>query len=233
MGYFGTLPGQFAVDADGGANYTVPIGVPPGTAGMTPQLALAYNSAAPNGMLGVGWSLLGLSAINRVGQTQAQDGELGAVTYTSADRFALDGQRLIGDYEDPNAVYRTELETWMSAVAHYGGGRTGPDAFTVRSKDGRTWEYAKTADAALPAGTEVRAWALSQVTDLCGNAMTVTYTPDVPNGVSYPARIDYTSNAAAGLVAGRAVTFTYESRPDVLTRFQGGYPVAFAQRMKT
>ena len=37
--------------------YSVKITVPPGVAGHAPELALAYNSGAGNGPLGIGWSL--------------------------------------------------------------------------------------------------------------------------------------------------------------------------------
>ena len=36
------VPGQFNVGATGAATYTVPIAVPPGTAGMVPALSLDY-----------------------------------------------------------------------------------------------------------------------------------------------------------------------------------------------
>ena len=42
-------------------------------AGLTPDLALQYQSSVGNGLLGVGWGLSGLSIITRCPQTWAQD----------------------------------------------------------------------------------------------------------------------------------------------------------------
>jgi Salmonella virulence plasmid 65kDa B protein len=41
----------------GSATESVPLKLPPGTAGMTPQLSLVYDSGAGNGPLGIGWTL--------------------------------------------------------------------------------------------------------------------------------------------------------------------------------
>nr|VFJ54610.1 MAG: virulence plasmid B protein [Candidatus Kentron sp. DK] len=74
----GSIPGQLGVE-QGAAVYTIPIEVPPRVApGITdtqPDLAITYNSNGGNGLLGVGFSLSGLSAITRCGQTIAQDGQ--------------------------------------------------------------------------------------------------------------------------------------------------------------
>jgi hypothetical protein len=66
------LPGSFSVGAAGEATYNVPIAVPPGMAGMHPSLSLEYNSQGASGILGIGWSLTGLSAIGRCARTVAQ-----------------------------------------------------------------------------------------------------------------------------------------------------------------
>lgn len=91
----GFTPGTFRVNENGAAEYRVSIQVPPGIAGMQPQLALAYQSQAGNGLLGYGWALQGLSVIARCPRTMHQDGVRGTVKYDANDRYCLDGQRLM------------------------------------------------------------------------------------------------------------------------------------------
>ena len=113
----GALTGHFSISSDGAAGYQIPLPLPPGTAGMAPALSLVYNSGGPNGILGVGWQLAGLSTVSRVGRTPAQDGAHGAVLYDGNDRFTLDGARLVavqGNDGDADAVYHTEIECWSS-----------------------------------------------------------------------------------------------------------------------
>src|SRR6266852_9250990 len=91
----GFTPGSFRVTETEAAGYRSPIRVPPGIAGMEPSLALVYNSQAGNGLVGVGWSLEGLSAITRCRTTAAQDGVRGGINYDLNDGYWLDGQRLM------------------------------------------------------------------------------------------------------------------------------------------
>src|SRR6267142_6481762 len=51
-----TAPGGFQVSSSGAANYSMPIAVPPGTAGLKPALTLDYSSQNQNGILGMGWA---------------------------------------------------------------------------------------------------------------------------------------------------------------------------------
>src|SRR4029453_8494992 len=107
----GSTPGSFRVTERGAAEYRIPIQAPPALGSMEPRLALAYNSQAGNGLLGVGWNLEGLSAITRCPRTMAQDGVRGGVNHDANDRYCLDGQRLMvisGSYGADGAEYRTE-----------------------------------------------------------------------------------------------------------------------------
>ncbi len=241
--YLGTLDGKFAVDPDGGASYSIPLKLPPGTAGMLPKLSLGYNSGAGNGLLGVGWALQGLSAITRSPQTPAQDnGVRGAITYGNSDRYSLDGERLMVinsvDYNDSTAIYHTERESWQKVVPIYSSdrpaGRNGPDGFLVYHKDGKVLEYGNTPDSQIPASSSnltIRQWCVNKVTDRNGNYFTITYTYDAANNTNYPQQIDYTGNAKTGLTPQRSVQFIYEARPDYFPRYLGGYPVSITQRL--
>jgi len=82
----GATLGQFDVTPFGDAQYTIPIAAHPGTAGMAPSLALAYNSQGGNGLLGVGWSLSGLSAVTRCPKTLIQDSAKSGINYDANDR---------------------------------------------------------------------------------------------------------------------------------------------------
>lgn len=233
--YAGTLPGDFAITADGGARYSVSLPLPPGTAGLAPELALVYTSTGGNGPLGIGWQLQGLSTVTRIGGVPARDGFRGSVTYTDRDRFSLDGNRLMavaGAYGAPDAVYHTEMESWRKIVPVYGAtpGRQGPDAFTVYEPDGRRLDYGSTADSQVVAAAEVphiRVWALSRATDRHGNYYELHYAQH--GGSYYLTAVDYTGTAIDG--PKRRVELDYEARPDAFTHWVAGYPVATDRRL--
>jgi hypothetical protein len=229
-----SLPGKSGVSSSGGATYSVPISVPPGTAGMIPSLSLDYNSqsGASNGWLGagvvgIGWSLSGLPAIGRCPRSVVQDGAAGAVNYDANDRFCLDGQRLIattGAYGADGTEYRTEIESFSKIISH-GTAGTGPAWFEVRSKSGQILQFGNTtASRILAQGkTTARSWGVNKVSDTKGNYFTVTYVNDAVNGQAYPSRIDYTGNDAASLAPYNSVQFVYDtSRTDILPIYHAG-----------
>jgi RHS repeat-associated protein len=240
--YVGAIKGSFSIAPHGGAMYSVDIQAPPGVAGMQPQLSLAYSSVVTTGMVGVGWTLRGLSSITRVGRNPAQDGvaHKDGVHYDSRDRFLLDGSRLVvvaGTYGAAHSVYHTEIESWRQVTASPGGTQGNPTGFVSLSSDGRCFEYGGTPDSQFRASgpdSAVREWALSRVVDAHGNFMTIEYRRDPSTTASYPARIAYTGNASKGatLTPQRAVEFIYEPRPDVQPRYEAGCPVHETLRLR-
>lgn len=168
----GATPGQFRVSESGAA-------------GMQPALSLDYNSQGGNGLLGVGWSLGGLSAISRCPQTQVQDGVRASVNYDSNDRYCMEGQRLIaisGAYGASGTEYRTEIESYNRIVS-YGTAGSGPAYFKVWSKSGQVMEYGVTDDSRIEAQgkSSVAVWAMNKVQDTVGNYLKVDSTTTPAN----------------------------------------------------
>ncbi|MES2353055.1 MAG: FG-GAP-like repeat-containing protein [Pseudomonadota bacterium] len=219
-------PGQFSVSESGAATYSIPIQTPPGTAGIEPKLALTYNSQGGNGLLGVGWSFSGLSAIARCPRTMAQDGFRGSVNFDTNDRYCLDGQRLIvvsGTNGADNAEYRTERDSFTK-IKSYGSAGNGPAWFKVWTKSGQIMEYGNTTNSRIEAQgkTSVRVWAMNKLQDTKSNYLTVTYTEDSANGDFYPQRIDYTGNANTAQTTNNSAQFTYATRPDITPQYHAG-----------
>lgn len=232
------VPGGFSVSSTGGVTYKIPIVVPPGTAGMAPSLSLEYSSETGGnsngwlgaGILGVGWTLGGLPAVGRCPQTVAQDGAIGSITYTSTDRFCLDGQRLVaisGTYGADGTQYRTEVESFSLIISH-GTAGTGPAWFEVHTKAGQILQFGNTPDSQVavvssggPTGA-ARAWAVNKVSDTKGNYYSVTYDNDTTSGQAVPLTIIYTGNDGAGLHPYNTVQFVYAQRPDIVPIYQAG-----------
>jgi len=235
----GRTAGYPSVLATGEAAYSVPLALPPGTNGLTPQLSLDYRHRASGGWMGAGWSLGGVSAIARCPRTVAQDGTGGPIRLAATDRFCLDGQRLVvvngRPYGSAGAEYRTEIET-HARVRSYGTAGTGPQHFIVERADGLIAEYGVTADARLDwAGRFAAPWAwlLNRLKDRAGNVIDYRYAEDGAQGGFRLVGISYNGNPSAGLAPAHQVSFGYESRPaqEVDLRYVAGLPLRQVTRL--
>jgi RHS repeat-associated protein len=230
------VPGKPNVASNGGFTYSVPIAVPPGSAGMAPSLSLEYSSHNPNGLQGLGWVLSGLPTIGRCPRTPAQDsGVRGSVNFDNQDRFCMDGQRLVainGAYGANDTEYRTEVDGLSKIISH-GVAGTGPEWFEVHTKSGQVIEFGHTPDSAIPvvdatSGTvsaTVRIWAANRISDTIGNYLTIHWYWNT-QGDAYPTEVKYTGNSAAGVLPYNSVSFVYltsaTDRPDAFTSYQAG-----------
>lgn len=219
----GATAGMADVSDIGSAGYTLPLYVAPGTNGMQPVLSVNYSSLGGDGPLGYGWSIGGFSAISRTGLDQYHDNAVWPTTLNSnADRFTLDGQRLMvtsgTDYFAPDASYDTESAQFNYCVAQ-GQQGFGPASFRrVVKESGWSYEYgggtpAQYAQVMVGGSSSVFMWLLNKVEDAFGNYMTFTY-----NQSSLQPRlerIDYTANANTGLASYNAVVYEYVDRTDV------------------
>jgi RHS repeat-associated protein len=231
----GSTDGQLRVNESGAATYAINIATPAGTAGVAPQLALSYSSQGQNGLLGQGWSLSGLSAITRCRQTLTQDNNPEPITWTSGDRYCLDGQRLLlvsGSHGAPGAVYKTEIESFTTVTAH-GGSAGNPDYFVVEKKDGsRAW-YGNGGNAEeIAHNGSTFAWAQSRFEDNAGNAILYLYHSDAGNGFRIQAIHYAFGSAAPSYTASNAVlTFSYEDRFDPRQGYFAGYLTGIKKRL--
>ncbi|KAJ8463056.1 hypothetical protein ONZ45_g17719 [Pleurotus djamor] len=223
----GTLTAKHSVDPNGSFSIDVPLSLPP--AKMAPRLSISYHSAANNASaIGMGWAIKGASYIERVPATLSQDNIRGSVNYDANDRFALDGQRLvsIGDNE-----YRFELETWSKIVAH--GDAVNPDYWVEYLPDGTQRTFGNTTDSNIKAagGNGTRAWAVSENIDPFKNYVSYSYLNDAANGAFYLSQVQYGGNKSLSMAHQREVTFSYDERPDIKTRYVGGYKVSTDRRL--
>lgn len=246
----GSLPGEFSVSPAGGANYSIPIEIPPGTAGVAPDISLSYDSQAGNGIAGVGWSMGGISQISRCPATKLIDGYPGAINHDSKDKFCLNGQRLIsipgahgtGAYGASGTKYRTQIDNGQK-ITSYGTAGFGPAYFVVNTKGGSTMTYGlvepgydsrfEANRSGILASSTVSQWALGKVEDVNGNYYKIAYAEDHSYGsiITFTSpsgnrvlRIDYTGNDLSNpmLAPYASVVFSYQARNDIISHYTGG-----------
>ncbi|ANH67614.1 hypothetical protein ABE85_08620 [Mitsuaria sp. 7] len=204
------LPGAanaLEVNDNGMPTYSQPIAVPPGVAGLAPQLGLMFSSGG-NGAPGAGWAIQGLSAISRCPGTKALDGKLVPVTFGVDDRLCLDGQRLIR--VDPSTglalstqggdatglasgfrEYRTEKDSFARIRAYgqatSGDAASGPGYFRVWTKAGQIFDYGATpggvggsALVLAQGSSTAMVWAVGRLSDVSGNFIDYKYEQGAP-----------------------------------------------------
>src|SRR5215813_8167690 len=117
----------------------------PGRAGIEPQRSLSYESSSGDSVLGVGFSLGGLSAITRCPSNLAQDGEIRGVRYDAADKLCLDGKRLTPVGQASGIIeYRTSPDTFVKVLGHFPPGSEGKESallFEALMPSGLVIEY--------------------------------------------------------------------------------------------
>jgi len=207
----GHTAGSFATSPTGAATYTIPIWAPAGPKGMEPHVALSYNSQQGNGIVGVGWSISGLSSIYRCNLTFAQDAAPAPVALVTSDGYCMDGQRLrltSGTYGVAGSTYQTEIANFVNVTA-YGSAGNGPAYWTAQDRNGRTYTYGNGGSSqVLATGSSTAvAWMLNQVSDPPGNTMTVSYS--TATGSAVPSVISWTPSSHGSGTYNYTMTFSY------------------------
>ncbi|WP_444932850.1 RHS repeat-associated core domain-containing protein [Microbulbifer sp. JTAC008] len=221
----GILPASGDV-LGGQASYQVQIDVPPGRNNVEPHVDFKYSSRSGNGVLGMGWSISTGSAISRCGKTLVHDGHTKGVEYTaSEDRLCLDGQRLLlisGTYGSGGAVYRPEHDDFTRITA-FGGINSNSSYFIAELKNNRVRYYGSESDSRhIPEGAPAPlSWAISLELDRTTAENSIAYQyQKYSDGEYLLSDIYYTGSGTS--LGNRRVSFLYETRPDISSRYLSG-----------
>jgi RHS repeat-associated protein len=216
-----TPAATWAVDSRGSFTDRIPLTVP-AFHGIAPQLALSYDSSTGNGWTGPGWTLSGLSRIERGGDRK------GSPRYDASDVFYLDGEPLIpcaAGSTSPSCTSGGTHSTRTESYTRIALTGTGADSrWTVTTKDGTTVTFAPVY---LAGADKVFRWGISKVTDTRGNTVTYTWSSDALFGSTWDHPVSITYN-------GTTISFSWEARPDSDTQATGsGGLTTITGRIKT
>ena len=183
----GAIDGAFSVSPTGSARYSIPLTLPPARR-FGPSLGIVYDSHAPSGMLGKGFSLAGLSSIHRCGSNLAQDNQIRGVDLTPEDHFCIDGTRLVEIKQGKNSIgyfaeYRTVPDSHTKVVAYGAPAIHGfdPTYFIAHLADGNTVEYGKSVGRRVRWRGVTRSWSKELEVDPRGNTIRYAYFTDNGN----------------------------------------------------
>ncbi len=226
----GAIEGKHGTSPAGGATYSIPIKMAPGSNGLVPGISLEYNSQSGNGHAGYGWNIGGISVIEQTNASMIYDGETAPIfdpyvpftTQKKHDRLMLDGERLIRTSDPqaptPTLVFANSKGIKVEAVGNY----PGDYHYTYTDKEGTKYEYGLDDNSRIfkADGTDILKWYISKVSDINGFYIDFKY-QKIANEVML-AEIDYTGNMNAGIAPYNKIKFTYEERDDANTVYIAG-----------
>ncbi len=200
--------------------YSLPIEVPPGVAGMQPELSLQYNSSLGNGWLGVGWDF-SLGNIQRSTKN-------GPPNYNDNDTFVLTMKGQSQELKKiADGTYRFKIEGAFQKFVREG------DQWVALDKTGTRYIFGQTADSRIGySATQTFLWALDKVIDRNGNYLLLSYRRNDSDNQIYPSEIIYTANDTASRASDRRVTFEAEPRADILFSQRPRFRMATSERLK-
>ena len=205
----------------GAFSHTVPLDIPQGRNGLTPQLSLQYNSQAlEDGIVGYGWSLSipYVERLNKTGVNRLYDDDF----FTTSMGGELATTSANGDY-------RLRFDDGSFTAFTFFG-----NSWTAYDKKGTKYTFGATTTAQLYATTtpaDIYRWMLEEVRDTNDNYITYQYERDANTNQLYPKEIRYTGNGSTDGIF--KVTFTRETRPDPIISYKTGFRVETRDRIAT
>jgi hypothetical protein len=180
----------------GSFSQVVPIQVP-AFRGLEPKIGLGYSSEAGNGFVGVGWSLGGVSVIQRAGPGR------GTPRYDSTDIYLLDGRELLPCPTPVTSVSCSNGGTHSSKNESYTKIQLSGSTWTIWSPDGT-----RTILTAVYATKMANAFRWGTTSRIDTNGNTVTYTWAFDSEDSYLDQVTY---------GPYSIKIYRETRPDILS----------------
>ena len=199
----------------GSRSHTLPLDLPPAPRGTAPALALVANHQVNDGIMGKGWTLSGLSRIDRTGPSKGTPRLLDApLQPTDEDRYFVDGVELVADA----GPWHPDCALRMEADDNRCFGYSLADNTWVARMDGWTWvwgehhadgtDHGRCATEAIDEplkplceagplgsiGDDSTGWLLSRVIDPSGNEIRIDYT--VPHSGTAPGDLGVALNQA-------------------------------------
>ena len=203
----------------GALMHRVPLDIPPGRNGLTPDLALVYNSQQlEDGIVGYGWSL-SLPYIERFNRTgidrlytdnyfsSSLGGELATTSTSGEYRHRFEDSRFI--------AYTFSNNSWVAY-----------------DKKGTRYTFGASTTAQLYATTtpsNVYRWMLEEIRDTNNDYITYFYARDTNTNQIYPSRIVYTGNNTTNGIF--TIDFTRATRTDPITSYKSGFLVRTTDRI--
>ncbi len=207
----------------GTAKYGVQVAVPPGVAGHTPKIGLAYDGGNGNGPLGFGWSLT-VPFVRR-------ETDKGIPRYldSPADVFINESSEELVPQADGNYFCKNE-----GAFIRY---RRNGAGWEGTLPDGTRMDFGSTAASQITdeTGTRAFSWLLEKITDPNGNEIVFGY-------LSFSRASDLNQKYLGTIKYGpggqpwanyHMVVFTYETRDDWFEDGRAGFLIRTGQRLKT
>ena len=218
----GTFAATDPLANNGAATHVIPIQVPPGRQGVSPKIALVYNSGKKNGIVGVGWDL-DLGSIQR----STKRGVCYPGNPTCEEEFTVGGAELVPRAEWGTGYYGLRRETQFTRYEYLG-----PSAgWIATAKDGRKFYYGRSSDAQQSSGSDVYKWCLDRVKDTNGNYMELGYSR--LSGEIYPEWIEYTGNVGTGIGRANRIEFKYSPpRTDSPAMYSTGFRTQTVRRLE-
>ncbi|MCK5492730.1 MAG: hypothetical protein KAJ14_06450, partial [Candidatus Omnitrophica bacterium] len=204
----------------GGVTMSMPIDVPPGRAGIGPNVQFLYSSGLSNDLLGVGW-LLELSSIQR-------STKHGVPKYDNTDTFVLKQNGSAQELVDiGGGEFALKIEGAFMKIQFIPG-----MGWRVTDKSGMTYFLGEDQSSQEydPADSgNIFKWCLNRAQDVHGNTITFDYIRE--DNTLYLQTMEYTGNPQNGLFPFSNVELIYESREDESMSYISGFKKGISKKL--